>query len=358
MAKSLSIGNSDGGSNVTQSGAGDVVYLGNYQFAQGLSDSGKESLSFYFREAFQHKTENTKRAYTADLKAYVRYCQSNHPGEDLFLADEVAMRDRITAYIDDMVEIQGYKKATIERRLNLLRLLLGVMKVPNPFNNKGYADYFNDRISQPELLVPQDQATPFKESDLLTVNNKGYVDTLGLRNLTLLNIAFDSLLRASELARIEWSHIDESLKTLFVPYTKSNRGKDKDYRSLSTTTLRYLRELKAVSPGGAKYVFNPMQNTERFDTEDIGTANEKPLNYTSLLKGLLSAMAWGGLDSSLYSAHSTRVGAALSMREKGISLEAIMEAGGWKSIEMVRRYLKAIEARYSGASQLAEMSGR
>lgn len=352
------MGEHEGNDIVARTSGSNIVSLGDYQFARDLSDSGKESLSFYFREAFRHKTENTKRAYTTDLKAYVRYCESNHPGEDLFLGDEVDMRERIIAYIDDMIEVQEYKKATIERRLNLLRLLLGVMKVPNPFANKGYADHFNDRISQPGLLTPQDQAAPFKENDLLAVNRKGYVDTLGLRNLTLLNVAFDSLLRASELARVEWKHIDANLKTVFIPYTKSNRGQDKDYRSLSDTTLRYLRKLKADAPEGAKYVFNPMLNTEQFSTENIGTGKEKPLNYTSVLKGLLSAIAWGGLDSSLYSAHSTRVGAALSMREKGITLEAIMEAGGWKSIEMVRRYLKAIEARYSGASQLAAMSGR
>ncbi|PTC01275.1 hypothetical protein C9975_03065 [Thalassospira xiamenensis] len=343
---------------IARQNAGNVVNIGDYTFAQDLTDSGKESLRFYFQTAFKHKTENTKRAYTSDLKAYVRYCQCNHPGEDLFLVDEVAMRDRINAYIDNMIEVQEYKKATIERRLNLLRLLLSVMKVPNPFNNKGYADYFNDRISQPGLLVPQDQATPFKESDLLAVNKKGYVDTLGLRNLTLLNVAFDSLLRASELARIEWKHIDENLKTVFIPYTKTNRGQDKDYRSLSGTTLRYLEELRSVTPVDARYVFSPMLNTEIFNEQSILSGNAKPLNYTNILKGLLSAMSWGGFESSLYSAHSTRVGAALSMREKGISLEAIMEAGGWKSIDMVRRYLKAIETRYSGASQLAAMSGR
>lgn len=96
--------NSEGRGVVTNPGYGNIVYLDDFQFTQ-------------FREAFRHKTENTKRAYTADLKSYIRYCEINHQRENLFLADEVAMCNRFTSYIDGMVEVKEYKKAAIECRL-------------------------------------------------------------------------------------------------------------------------------------------------------------------------------------------------------------------------------------------------
>lgn len=326
--------------------------IGDHKFIDSLSDKGRESLAFYFQKAFSRKSVNTQRAYKTDLAAYVAFCEEYAPNAPLFLSEQTQMRDRIDAYIDAMIEQHNYKKATLQRRLNILRTLLGVMDVANPFENKGYADYFNARLTMDLPVEQQAQAKPFKEDDLIRVNKRRTIDALGLRNLTMLNVAFDSLLRASELAQVQWTHIDEHLQTLLVPRSKSNRGERLDYRSLSKTTLSYLRKLKEATPTSAKYVFNALVNTD-----DI-LVNVTPLSYQSVYHGLMGAMEWGGLNSALFSAHSTRVGAALSMREKGISLSAIAEAGGWRSLDMVRRYLQAIDARHSGSSQLAAMSGR
>ena len=55
------------------------------------------------------------------------------------------------------------------------------------------------------------------------------------------------------------------------------------------------------------------------------------------------------------SGHSLRVGAAQDMAAAGVSLAAIMQAGGWKSAEMVLRYIENIDIRRSGIAQLLRL---
>ena len=52
--------------------------------------------------------------------------------------------------------------------------------------------------------------------------------------------------------------------------------------------------------------------------------------------------------------HSTRVGPVQDMIARGIELPAILQAGRWKSPNMVQRYGERLLARRSGAAQLAE----
>ena len=52
------------------------------------------------------------------------------------------------------------------------------------------------------------------------------------------------------------------------------------------------------------------------------------------------------------SGHSMRVGAAQDMAAAGIDLGAIMHAGGWKSREMVMRYIEHMDVQKSGMARL------
>jgi hypothetical protein len=42
----------------------------------------------------------------------------------------------------------------------------------------------------------------------------------------------------------------------------------------------------------------------------------------------------------------------------GIELPAVMQAGGWKTAEMVSRYTARLDARRSGSAKLAVMQNR
>lgn len=49
------------------------------------------------------------------------------------------------------------------------------------------------------------------------------------------------------------------------------------------------------------------------------------------------------LEVAAFSGHSLRVGAAQDLLERGVDTAAIMRAGGWKSVNILARYLEKAE---------------
>ncbi len=78
-----------------------------------------------------------------------------------------------------------------------------------------------------------------------------------------------------------------------------------------------------------------------------------------VFKGMAAAAGVPADQVARISAHSSRIGAAQDMAASGrIELPAIMQAGGWKSPQMVALYTRKQAARQSGAAKLAELQNR
>ena len=78
-----------------------------------------------------------------------------------------------------------------------------------------------------------------------------------------------------------------------------------------------------------------------------------------VFKGMAAAAGMPADQVARISAHSSRIGAAQDMAASDrIELPAIMQAGGWKSPQMVALYTKRQAARRSGAAKLAELQNR
>ena len=58
------------------------------------------------------------------------------------------------------------------------------------------------------------------------------------------------------------------------------------------------------------------------------------------------------------SGHSTRVGMAQDMAAAGIDIASIMNAGGWRTPNMLARYIERLSARQSAAARLAAFQNR
>jgi integrase/recombinase XerD len=67
--------------------------------------------------------------------------------------------------------------------------------------------------------------------------------------------------------------------------------------------------------------------------------------------------AAAGLDQVVItqlSGHSMRIGAAQDMMASGIGILPVMQAGGWKSMNIVGRYVQEASVLQNGIAQLFE----
>ena len=77
-----------------------------------------------------------------------------------------------------------------------------------------------------------------------------------------------------------------------------------------------------------------------------GRAVDRDLSATTVRRLVKSAAKAAGLDAAeidAFSGHSLRVGAAQDLLCAGYDAAAIMRAGGWKSINILGRYLEMAE---------------
>jgi len=219
------------------------------------------------------------------------------------------------------------------------------MDVPDPLGKRAFKEYVRHRISNKQDSI--NQAEPIMLHHLQAALDAGWDDYISLRNLTILNVGFDTLGRASELARLKWRDIDWTYKAISFRYTKGDKSGEDDWRHLSGTSLKLLTSLK-----------NRSQSIFVFSTE---SGSNSPLHYNTLWRAYKKALERAGLskeEAARYSAHGTRVGTALEMRSRGIDTAAIQQAGGWKSPSMVLRYTKRIDLQHSGAVRLSKETSR
>ena len=65
-----------------------------------------------------------------------------------------------------------------------------------------------------------------------------------------------------------------------------------------------------------------------------------------------------GIETTAISSHSTRIGKAQDCVAAGISIEAIMRDGGWKSEAMVARYTEHLQMKQGASAILAARQAR
>ncbi len=77
-----------------------------------------------------------------------------------------------------------------------------------------------------------------------------------------------------------------------------------------------------------------------------------------IFKKLAKAAGLAPEEAARVSGHSSRVGAAQDMVKHGVELPAVMQAGGWRTPEMVAWYTRLLDARRSGSAKLAMLQNR
>ena len=178
---------------------------------------------------------------------------------------------------------------------------------------------------------------------------------IDLRNRALLAVAYDTLLRRSELVSLQVCDLLEGIRgdaTLLVRRSKTDGEGRGDIVFLAKDTVALVRAWlqRAGVTGGRLFrsVRKGGRIGERLDPSQVPRIFKEMARRADLPDELVDGL----------SGHSTRVGAAQDMIAAGIELPAILQAGRWKSPAMVNRYGERLLAHKSGAAQLARLQGR
>tara|TARA_Y100000780_G_scaffold119873_1_gene108125 strand:- start:20 stop:787 length:768 start_codon:yes stop_codon:yes gene_type:complete len=168
------------------------------------------------------------------------------------------------------------------------------------------------------------------------------------QDITLLFIGFETLCRQSELVGFDWRHFElqaDGSGLIDLEQSKTDQEGEGEWLHLSVTTTNLLLGWGAVSNPNHKEgaifrgIYSDNRMGDRLSTRGVQRC------FKRIAKRL-------DLEPSIFSGHSTRVGAAQEMIERNIDSAKIMLSGRWKTMAMLTRYSKKIRAKRSGMADL------
>ena len=304
-----------------------------------------DQLAAYFEAARGAFSRNTERALRADVEIFVSWCRQQ------VLPALPASAATVAAFIDDMARVKT--PATVRRYVSSTATLHKALRQANPLESAlvRFALQRMHRLRGRRQAQVQGLTWPLRNR-LLEAAGERLIDA---RNRALLAVAYDTLLRRSELVSLEVSdllvEVDGSA-TLLVRSGKTDPDGRGAMLYLARDTVKLLQAWLEASGIGDGRLFRSVGKD--------GTAGEKL--HPSQVPRIYKRMARrAGLPDDIVDAlagHSTRVGPVQDMIACGIELPAILQSGRWKTTRMVQRYGERLLARRSGAAQLAERQQR
>jgi len=270
------------------------------------------------------------KVYLADVEAFETWCA----GRDTlpFPAD--------VATVCRFLEDQGKTMApsTVRRRLYAIRKVHRLLRLPDPT--------LDEDINLSLRRVRRSKAIRPKQAKGLT---RDYLDRFlatqpdsprGLRNRAMLSLGYELLTRRSELVALRTDDLEERSDGTFRVLIRRSKADPFGAGRIAFTsrqTADLLRAWLELRGPDIEWLFCPVYQ---------GRPVNRDLSTTTVKRLVKQAAERAGLDLAdiaAFSGHSMRVGAAQDLLTRGFDTAAIMPAGGWKSINVLARYLEQAE---------------
>ena len=304
-----------------------------------------EQLKRFVQAAHGAFSRNTERALRSDLGIYAKWCAEH--GERALPSSA----ETVAAFVDAMADTRA--PATVRRYVTSIGIAHRAI---------GCATTLESPVVQLALKRMhrckgrrQGQAKgltwPLRER-LLEAAGGRLIDA---RDRALLAVAYDALLRRTELVSLQVEDLLEEMQghgTLLVRRSKTDadgQGATLYIAPDTVALVRAWRERAGIESGRLfRSVTKGGRLGERLDASQVPRIFKVMAERARLPPEVVEGL----------SGHSARVGAAQDMVAVGIELPAIQQAGRWKSTAMVSRYGERLLARRSAAAQLARMQQR
>ena len=273
----------------------------------------------------------TMRSYRADVETFENWCVVQGIDRPFPASVETVCR---------FLEDQGERKApsTVQRRLYAIRKVHRLLRMPDPTYDEEINLTFR-RVRRANAVRPRQAkglTRPYLDQFLESEPDSPW----GLRNRAMLSLGYELLTRRSELIALRNSDItlrdDGTLRVLI------RRGKADPFgvgrvAFTSVRTAELVRQWLDYRGQDIEWLFCPIYQ---------GKVIDRCLETTTVKRVIKEAAQRCGLRAdqvASFSGHSMRVGAAQDLLKRGFDTAAIMRAGGWKSVNVLARYLEKAE---------------
>lgn len=156
----------------------------------------------------------------------------------------------------------------------------------------------------------------------------------------MLSLGYELLTRRSELVALRTEDLEERADGTFRVLIRRSKADPFGEGRIAFTSHRTADLLRAwldLRGPDIPWLFCPVYQ---------GKPVHRDLSTTTVKRLVKQAAKQAGLDPEEingFSGHSMRVGAAQDLLQRGFDTAAIMRAGGWKSVNVLARYLEQAE---------------
>jgi integrase/recombinase XerD len=270
------------------------------------------------------------RSYYADVQIFVDWCERNG------LAPFPATIETVCRFLEDQAPERAV--STVRRRLYAIRKVHRLLRLPDPTQDEDInLSLRRIRRSKPNRPRQAKGLTRDYLERFLHVQPEGPV---GLRNRALLSLGYDLLTRRSELIALMTNDIETRPDGTLRVLIRRSKADPFGLGRIAFTSRRSAGLVEKWLSWRGPYIralFCPIYH---------GKALNRSLSVSSIKRVIKTSAQRAGLkpeDVEAFSGHSLRVGAAQDLLCAGHDTAAIMRAGGWKSINVLSRYLEFAE---------------
>lgn len=284
---------------------------------------------------------NTERALRADVAIFTAWC--SEAGRQALPASP----ETVAAFIDTM----GASKApaTVRRYVSSVSTFHRAAGVANPC--EVLAVKLALKRMHREKGRAQAQAAPL--TDLLVARMLAAAGTTlrDLRDKALLATAYVTMCRRAELVELLREDLQtegDGFGTVTIRRSKTDQEGVGEVAPITPDAMRqvlaWIDSAKVEKGPLFRAVLKGARVGEALDAGDVAR----------IFKAMARRAGLTTEETARISGHSTRVGAAQDAIRYGAELPAVMQAGRWRTPEMVARYTRRLSARRGAAVQIAD----
>lgn len=273
---------------------------------------------------------STMKSYRVNVEIFVSWCNARK-----YEALPVSV-ETVAEFLED--QAKSCSISTIRVRLYAIRKIHRLLDLPDCTETEE-VNLVLRRIRRSKFYRPKqakaligDHKTKFIRAQPPT--------PWGLRDKAIIALGYDILARRSELVSIKTTDIEfrsDGTARAIIRRSKADPFGSGRIAFTSRDTANLLTEWLNWRGENIEYLFCPIYQ---------GKALNRSLNATTIKRVIKKAAKLAGFDEvdvGEFSGHSMRVGAAQDLLCAGYDTAAIMRAGGWKSVEVLTRYLETAE---------------